>query len=317
MTNTTKKMCRLALATSLAIGITMSTLAAADAAPSEVVVYDSIGLSVPGNVPSQAFQAQQTSEFGDRVVLAAGPRYLRSVTVLMSSWGCQSGSWSLGDCLTTSDATFSHPLTLTLYNAPGAGFGLGTSIVSTTQTFDIPFRPSASADCSDGRWMSDDGSCYNGFATPVTFTFNGDVLLPSDLIWGISFNTSGYGASPLGYSTACAVTAQGCGYDSLNVGLSDAVAPVAGTDVDSNGVYWDTDTAGYYCDGGTAGVGTFRSDSPCWAGYRPMARIATGGPTSGPPTEADPCKNDGWRTFNNPPFKNQGDCVSFSNRNVS
>lgn len=30
-----------------------------------------------------------------------------------------------------------------------------------------------------------------------------------------------------------------------------------------------------------------------------------------PPTNADQCKNDGWRSFNNPTFKNQGDCVSF------
>lgn len=31
----------------------------------------------------------------------------------------------------------------------------------------------------------------------------------------------------------------------------------------------------------------------------------------GPPTNKDQCKNDGWKTFNNPKFKNQGDCVSF------
>ncbi len=31
----------------------------------------------------------------------------------------------------------------------------------------------------------------------------------------------------------------------------------------------------------------------------------------GPPTSKDQCKNDGWKTFNNPVFKNQGDCVSY------
>ncbi len=31
----------------------------------------------------------------------------------------------------------------------------------------------------------------------------------------------------------------------------------------------------------------------------------------GPPTNKDQCKKDGWRTFNNPTFKNQGDCVSY------
>ena len=312
---TTKKMGSLALATSLAIGITMSALTTADAAPPSVVVYDSIGSTSPGNVPSQPFQAQQTSEFGDRVVLKAGPRNLTSVTALMSSWSCQSGSWNVGDCFTSPVATFSHPLTLTIYNPLSVGLGVGTTIISSTQTFDIPFRPSADSVCTGadkGKW-SNGTACYNGFATPVTFTFDGTVVLPSDVIWGISFNTSGYGASPLGYSTACATSPQGCGYVSLNVGLSGAAAPIVGTDSASDGVYWDTDTAANYCDGGAAGVGTFRSDAPCWTGFRPMARIATSDPAVAPPTNKDQCKKDGWKTFNNPSFKNQGDCVSFSN----
>jgi hypothetical protein len=34
-------------------------------------------------------------------------------------------------------------------------------------------------------------------------------------------------------------------------------------------------------------------------------------PQVGPPTNSDQCKNDGWKQFNNPAFKNQGDCVSY------
>ena len=34
-------------------------------------------------------------------------------------------------------------------------------------------------------------------------------------------------------------------------------------------------------------------------------------PTPTGPTSKDQCKNGGWRTFTNPSFKNQGDCVSF------
>ena len=33
-------------------------------------------------------------------------------------------------------------------------------------------------------------------------------------------------------------------------------------------------------------------------------------PTVGPPTNKDQCKGDGWKQFNTPTFKNQGDCVS-------
>lgn len=35
----------------------------------------------------------------------------------------------------------------------------------------------------------------------------------------------------------------------------------------------------------------------------------------GPPTNKDQCKKDGWMTFNNPTFKNQGACVSYVQSN--
>jgi len=34
-------------------------------------------------------------------------------------------------------------------------------------------------------------------------------------------------------------------------------------------------------------------------------------PDIGPPTSKDQCKDGGWESFNNPSFKNQGDCVSY------
>ena len=40
-------------------------------------------------------------------------------------------------------------------------------------------------------------------------------------------------------------------------------------------------------------------------------RIGSGPILIGPPTSKDQCKNGGWQTFNNPTFKNQGDCVSY------
>ena len=37
-------------------------------------------------------------------------------------------------------------------------------------------------------------------------------------------------------------------------------------------------------------------------------------PQIGPPTNANQCKNNGWKTFNTPrPFKNQGDCIQYVN----
>ena len=34
-------------------------------------------------------------------------------------------------------------------------------------------------------------------------------------------------------------------------------------------------------------------------------------PLVGPPSNKNECKKDGWMLFNNPFFKNQGDCVSY------
>jgi hypothetical protein len=34
-------------------------------------------------------------------------------------------------------------------------------------------------------------------------------------------------------------------------------------------------------------------------------------PLVGPPTSKEQCKDGGWKTFNNPSFKNQGQCVSY------
>jgi hypothetical protein len=40
-------------------------------------------------------------------------------------------------------------------------------------------------------------------------------------------------------------------------------------------------------------------------------------PDTAPPTNANQCKKDGWKSFNNPAFKNQGDCVSYVTTNGS
>jgi hypothetical protein len=44
-----------------------------------------------------------------------------------------------------------------------------------------------------------------------------------------------------------------------------------------------------------------------------MVNGVTEVPLVGPPTSKDQCKKGGWQTFNNPVFKNQGQCVSYVN----
>ena len=127
----------------------------------------------------------------------------------------------------------------------------------------------------DGTWYdSADGNCYNGLATNVTFSF-GHTRVPNSLIYGIAYNTSDYGAHPYGDATACHANSTGCGYDSLNVALTNQPNnPSVGSDPQEGTVYEATGYAPYYCDDGAAGVGVFRQDAArtprARAGVRPV-----------------------------------------------
>ena len=41
--------------------------------------------------------------------------------------------------------------------------------------------------------------------------------------------------------------------------------------------------------------------------------MSTDAPVATGPSSKDACKNGGWKTFNNPSFKNQGQCVAYVN----
>jgi len=233
---------------------------------------------MPGNVASLGFEATSTREFGDHVRFTPGSkRRVREVTVVLSSWGCETGAWNTGDCRTSKRAKFRHPITLNLYGVSGGG--LGPLLATTTEKFKIPYRPSASSKCGDGRWYSrKEKTCFNGFALEVSFKLREGVTLPDEVIWGVAYSTTHHGYAPVGQGAACFTEPGGCGYDSLNVG-SESLALV-GTDVDPDGAYLNTTHAPFYCDGGAGGVGTFRNDTGppvCWTGFRPMAKFEARG----------------------------------------
>jgi hypothetical protein len=176
-------------------------------------------------MPSIGFQAEQVTSLGERLTLAAGvPHKLRSLTVGMVSWACESGDASTDNCVSAPGATFTHPLTLTIYDASG------TQIATQTKSFTIPFRPSTDLTCNgaglpDGRWRAADGSCNTGDAFKATFDFSSaNVSLPDDFSYDIRFNTETFGSSPL--------HAPGP-YNSLNVAVDvTGVSPSIGTDRD-------------------------------------------------------------------------------------
>lgn len=296
----------------LTLTLLFITLGATQALGQEVI-YNNIPGPLPGNLVSQAFEAQSASEFGDRVQFAGTGRKLATVTQVMSSWGCESGHWYSGDCVTTPGATFSHEITLNIYNV-GPGASVGTLIGSVTQTFAIPYRPSAdNTNCTGGRWLSGT-TCYNGFATPITFNLGG-LVVPDEVIYSIAYNTTHYGASPIGEGASCYTPAAGCGYDSLNVAVLDPSftgLPTVGVNPAPDDAYLSSTWTGAYCDSGAGGTGTFRLDpgAGCWTGYKPAVKFNA----AKPPQAADDCKKGGWQnltTETGEPFKNQGQCVSY------
>jgi hypothetical protein len=230
------------------------------------VIYDSTVSPLPGNLPSVGAEAYSFTELGDEVTFAGNTRTLKQVTVTLSSWGCQSGHWFSGDCVTAPGATFSVPITFNVYRV-GANDTAGALITTMTQSFDVPYRPSTdSAHCTGGEWFDGAQGCFNGLATNITFDFSSQrVRLPETVVYGIAYNTSHYGPSPIGNGAPCYSSSGGCPYDSLNIGLAPTV--VVGSKPFPNTVYQNAVFAGDYCDNGAAGVGTMRLDSPsiaCW-----------------------------------------------------
>jgi hypothetical protein len=96
--------------------------------------------------------------------------------------------------------------------------------------------------------------------------------LPDKVIVSVAFSTTHYGHQPYGEGTACFANSAGCGYDSLNVGLSGT--PTTGSDPLPNDAYLNSSWSGAYCDNGASGTGTFRLDSSCWTGYQPAIEVA-------------------------------------------
>jgi hypothetical protein len=295
----------------LVAALAAAVIAFPAAAAGPTVVYDNTPHPLPGNLVSWAFEATGASEFGDRVGLAAGgPRRAATVTVVMSSWGCQAGYWYSGDCVTAPGATFTHPITLNVYSV-GAGSAPGALLGTVTQTFAIPYRPSADpVSCTGGRWLDASSStCFNGKAAAITFDLASlSLTLPDEVIVGVAYNTTHFGYTPIGDAAPCSSGPGGCPYDSLNVAVADPAATLsAGTNPAPDDAYQDT----AYSSCANGAIHPFGLDAGCWTGAKPAIQITAVDPLVGPPTDKDQCKNGGWKQFNNPTFRSQKACEKF------
>jgi hypothetical protein len=167
----------------------------------------------PNSWWSLSFGGTNATQFGDKINLASQSS-LGSATVILDSQACQTGSGT--SCATTAGATFSVPITFTIYQ-PGASSGMvGAVLASETQTFNVPYRPSANpTDCPAGtpsieagatldgtQWFNAaTGSCYYGMTYAATFnhfTFTSHSHgLPTTVVYGVSYSASSGPASSL------------------------------------------------------------------------------------------------------------------------
>jgi hypothetical protein len=195
----------------------------------------------------------------------------------MSSWGCVSGHWTKNPspCVTPPGSTFTHPITLKVYEV-GPGNTLGALLVNTTQTFTMPYRPSADlVNCPGGQWyQASTKTCFNGYAFPIKFDIPGAPSMPDKVIVTVAYNTTHYGAAPLGQATACFLAGNNCPYDSLNVSAQTNV-PTIGSFLDVTSAYLHSTWNGAYCDNGVSGTGTLRLDKGCWSNFQPQIRLTT------------------------------------------
>ncbi|HEY2718259.1 MAG TPA: hypothetical protein VGI52_01415 [Solirubrobacteraceae bacterium] len=246
------------------------------AASAATVVYNNVPKPLPGNVQSIGFQATSVAEFGGQIE-ATGPVTNPVVTVGMSSWACETGGATDGSCVTTPGATFNVPITLNVYSV-GAGDSVGMKLVTLTQSFAVPYRPSADGvNCAEnGGWFKKGktGGCFHGKLFTIKFaklgTNKAPLTLPAKTIVSVAFNTFTHGYAPTGVEGP---------YDSLNVALTEPlvegepVLPSVGGNPAPADAYYNSTFAGFYCDGGAGGTGTFRLDSGCWTGEQPLIKV--------------------------------------------
>src|ERR1700694_1685253 len=98
---------RVALGVSAAVALIVPATTVS-AAPQPQLYNSTVPVASVGNLPSVGAEAYSFKEFGNEVNLVGN--HLTTVTVTLSSWGCQTGSWYAHNCGTIAGSTFTEPI---------------------------------------------------------------------------------------------------------------------------------------------------------------------------------------------------------------
>ena len=155
-------------------------------AASAETVYDNVPATLPGNFASIGLAATSSTEFGGEVELAGTLRSKPTITVVMSSWACQTGGWNEGNCMTPKpNKTFKIPLTVKVYAANELN---EAPVGEVTKNLKMHFRPSESSKCTTGHWYDEaTKACFHGYAFPVSVTLKKLKKMPQKAVITFSY----------------------------------------------------------------------------------------------------------------------------------
>ncbi len=157
------------------------------AAASAEVVYNNVPSPLPANFASIGLAATSSTEFGGEIELAGTARSTPTVTVVMSSWTCESGSWSAHNCVTKKPTKgFKVPVTVRVYAVGEIGEG---PLAEKTKSLKMRYRPSESpSKCPAGTWYDEATTeCSHGLAFPVSVKLNKLKKMPKKAIVTFSY----------------------------------------------------------------------------------------------------------------------------------
>lgn len=166
------------------------------------VVYNNVPSPLPGNFASIGLEATSSSEFGGEIELAGKARSKPTLTVVMSSWACETGSIGEGTCKTVKPMKgFKVPVTVRVYAVGELEEG---PIAEKTKNVKMSFRPSSEPmKCNTETWYdAADEACYHGFAFPISIKLGMLKRMPKRSVITVSYPHSSGPAQSLNVSVS-------------------------------------------------------------------------------------------------------------------
>jgi hypothetical protein len=165
------------------------------------LVYNNVPSPLPGNFVSIGLEATSSSEFGGEIELAGKARSKPTLTVVMSSWACETGTVESGCTTAKPKKGFKVPVTVKVYPV---GELDEPPVAEQTKNVKMLYRPSTNTEkCDTETWYdAASGHCYHGFAFPITIKLGKLKKMPRRSVVTVSYPHSSGPARSLNISVS-------------------------------------------------------------------------------------------------------------------